>query len=84
MNTGLPPGPIYVSTRNTLNAVLNPDCGTSSGMPGKDGYIFFCANSDFSGTHVFAKTLSQHNENAKAFHKALTKRLQEKKAAAKS
>lgn len=84
-NVGLPPGPIYVPTRNTLNAVLNPDCGTASGMPGKDGYIFFCANSDFSGTHVFAKTLSQHNENAKAFHKALTKRLEErKKAAAKS
>lgn len=78
---GLPPGPIYVPTKNSLNAVLNPDCGTASGMPGADGNIFFCANSDFSGTHVFAKTLSAHNQNAKAFHKALTKRLEERKKA---
>lgn len=82
-HAGLPPGPIYVPTRNSLNAVLNPDCATSSGMPGGDGNIFFCANPDFSGTHVFAKTLKQHNENAKAFHKALTKRLAERKKAAK-
>lgn len=79
---GLPPGPIYVPTRNTLNAVLNPDCGTASGRPGADGYIFFCANADFSGTHVFARTLSAHNANAKAFHKALTQRLAERNAKA--
>lgn len=65
---GLPPAPIYVPTRACLDAVLNPDPG--SPKPN----IFFCANPDFSGTHVFAATLAEHNRNANAFHKALTER----------
>lgn len=72
---GLPPGPICVPTKSCLNAVLNPDIA--------GGNIFFCANSDFSGTHVFASTLAEHNRNARAFQTELTRRRRAKAAASK-
>ena len=62
---GLPPGPIAVPTKACLNAVLNPD---------PHDYLFFCANADFSGTHAFASTLSEHMRNARAFQAALDRR----------
>ena len=68
--TGLPPGPICVPCRAALEAVLNPDYG---GAPGR-GNLYFCANADFSGTHVFARTLSEHNRNAAAYRRALSAR----------
>ena len=67
---GLPPGPICVPSRAALEAVLNPDYG---GAPGR-GNLFFCANPDFSGTHVFARTLSEHNRNAAAYRRSLASR----------
>jgi UPF0755 protein len=33
-----------------------------------------CAREDFSGYHNFAKTLSQHNRNAKKYRDALNER----------
>ena len=63
-HAGLPPGPIAVPTKANLDAVLNPE----------GNYLFFCANSDFSGTHLFARTYSEHQKNAKAYQKALDKR----------
>ena len=72
-HAGLPPGPICVPTRESLDAVLNPDYGASG--PGASGCnLYFCANPDFSGTHVFASTLSAHNANAAAFQRELTRR----------
>jgi len=65
-HAGLPPGPICVPTRECLEAVLNPDYG--------GGNLYFCANPDFSGTHVFARTLSEHNANARAFQAELNRR----------
>lgn len=70
-HAGLPPGPICVPGKASLEAVLNPDRG--------NGNLFFCANADFSGTHVFAKTLSEHNANARAFQAELTRRMRAKK-----
>lgn len=67
---GLPPGPICVPTRESLEAVLNPDYG--------GGNLYFCANPDFSGTHVFARTLSEHNANAAAFQSELNRRASRK------
>lgn len=61
---GLPPGPICTPTKACLEAVLNPDYG--------GGNKFFCASPEFNGTHRFARTLSEHNANAAAFHRALT------------
>ncbi len=59
---GLPPGPIYLPQYTTLDATLNAE---------NHNYMFFCAAPDNSGTHVFAETLSQHNENAANYHKWL-------------
>ncbi|MBQ9661345.1 MAG: endolytic transglycosylase MltG [Bacteroidales bacterium] len=69
-HAGLPPGPICVPTRAALEAVLNPDFGGTWGA----GNLYFCANADFSGTHVFARTLAEHNRNAQAFRAALDRR----------
>jgi len=60
--TGLPPGPICIPSLASINAVLNAE---------KHNYYYFCAKDDFSGYHVFAKTLSEHNRNAQAYHRAL-------------
>ena len=65
INKGLPPGPIKLTTKEYIDAVLNYE---------KHKYVYFCAKDDFSGYHVFAIKLSQHNRNAKKFQKALNKR----------
>ena len=74
IHTGLPPGPICVPTRAALEAVLNPDFGGTWGA----GNLYFCANPDFSGTHVFAKSLAEHNRNAQAFQAELNRRSRNK------
>jgi len=55
---GLPPGPIYMPSISSLEAVINSE---------KHEYIFFCAKADNSGIHAFAKNLTEHNKNAAAF-----------------
>ena len=65
INKGLPPGPIKLTTKEYIDAVLNYE---------KHKYIYFCAKDDFSGYHVFATKLSEHNKNAKKFQRALNKR----------
>lgn len=62
---GLPPGPIRVPSPQAIDAVLNAE---------NHSFIFFCANSDFSGTHVFARTLSEHNNNARKYRNVLQQR----------
>lgn len=66
---GLPPGPIAVPTKACLDAVLNPE----------GDYLYFCASSAFDGTHNFAKDLSGHMKNARAFQSELNKRSAAKK-----
>lgn len=65
MNKGLPPGPIRLSPKKYIDAVLNFE---------DHSYIYFCAKDDFSGYHEFAITLSEHNKNARKFQRALNKR----------
>jgi UPF0755 protein len=62
---GLPPGPIRIPEQRVIDAVLNYS---------KHDYLYFCAKDDFSGYHVFAKTLQQHNQNANAYRNALNRR----------
>ncbi|MDP4276291.1 MAG: endolytic transglycosylase MltG [Bacteroidota bacterium] len=64
-HTGLPPGPIRITSIRSIEAVLNAS---------RHSYIYMCAKSDFSGYHAFATTLSQHAKNAQAYHKALNER----------
>ena len=63
-NIGLPPGPIRVATIAGIESVLNY---------AKHNYIYMCAKEDFSGTHNFAVTLSEHNANARRYQEALNK-----------
>ena len=61
---GLPPGVICIPSISSLNAALNYE---------KHSYLYFCAKADFSGLHVFAKSLRQHNNNARRYQRALNK-----------
>lgn len=63
--SGLPPGPINIPEPTVIDAVLNYE---------DHDYIYMCAKADNSGTHAFAETLDQHNENARAFRQWLDKR----------
>lgn len=62
---GLPPGPIYLPSKASIDAVLNYE---------DHQYMFFCAREDFSGYHNFARTLDQHNLNAYKYRQALNRR----------
>ncbi len=62
---GLPPGPIAFPEISTIDAVLNYE---------KHKYLYMCAKDDFSGYHNFARTLSQHNQNAEKYRRALDKK----------
>lgn len=76
---GLPPGPICVPSKDCLEAVLNPDFGNGAKTAGASGCnLYFCANPDFSGTHVFARNLSEHSANARAFQAELNRRARAK------
>jgi UPF0755 protein len=70
INKGLPPGPICTPTLSSINAVLKNE---------KHPYYYFCANPDFSGTHLFAVTGEEHAQNAAAYHQALETRREERK-----
>lgn len=61
---GLPPGPICIPSKSSIDAVLNHN---------KHKYLYFCAKDDFSGYHAFARTLIEHNANAEKYRKALNK-----------
>ena len=63
-NRGLPPGPICIPSVSSIDAVLNFE---------EHRYIYFCAKDDFSGYHVFSKTLKQHNVNATKYQRALNR-----------
>jgi UPF0755 protein len=65
LNRGLPPGPICIPSIEAINGVLDFET---------HNYLFFCVKPDFSGYHNFAKTLSQHNKNARLYQQALNKR----------
>ena len=58
---GLPPGPIDTPTLTSIDAALEPDT--------KDGYLYFLAKGDGTGTTAFAKTLKEHQANVKKYIK---------------
>jgi UPF0755 protein len=56
LNEGLPPGPICMPERSTIDSVLNAN---------DHNYIFFCAKPGYEGGHVFAETMESHGQNAR-------------------
>jgi len=63
-NSGLPPGPICTPQPETIDIVLN--------APQTD-YLYFVANSDFSGTHIYTSNYADHLKYAKLFAEAQDK-----------
>jgi len=63
-NRGLPPGPIVIPSIAAIESILYYE---------DHKYLYFCARDDFSGYHVFAKTLQQHLQNARKYQSALSK-----------
>jgi len=63
-NLGLPPGPIAMPDISSIDAVLNAE---------KHNYFYMCASTTDIGKHKFAKTLSQHNKNARIYQNWLSK-----------
>lgn len=61
-HTGLPPGPICMPKKKSIEAVLNAE---------EHDYIYFCANPDMSGYSVFSKTLAEQNKIAVEYRKKL-------------
>ena len=64
INRGLPPAPICVPSIEAIDAVLNYT---------EHKYLYFCARPELDGRHNFARTLKEHNANAKKYAKAIEK-----------
>lgn len=63
-NTGLPPGLIAMPDISSIDAVLSYE---------KHDYFYFAADVEKPGYHKFAKTLAQHNRNARAYQNWVNK-----------
>lgn len=62
---GLPPGLIAMPDISAIDAVLNYQ---------KHNYFFFAVNVEKPGFHKFAETITQHNQNARDYHRYLNRK----------
>ncbi len=60
---GLPPGPVTNPTFSSVEAVVNP---------AQHNYMFFVAQGD--GSHTFTRTLREHVNASRAFHRKMRER----------
>ncbi|HRN93391.1 MAG: endolytic transglycosylase MltG [Chitinophagales bacterium] len=61
-NAGLPPGPICMPRKKSIDAVLNAE---------QHQYLYFCANPDMSGYSIFSKTYEEQMKVAAKYRKKL-------------
>lgn len=57
-NAGIPPGPICITDKSSVDAVLNPE---------QNNYIFMAADPDKFGFHRFTASDAEHAKNAKDY-----------------
>ena len=60
---GLPPGPIAAPGRQALEAVFKP---------ADVSYLYFVSRND--GTHVFSRTLTEHNRNVRRYQRPYSRK----------
>jgi len=58
VHKGLTPTPISMPGAAAINAVMHPK---------EEGYIFFVAKADGTGSHYFSKTLKEHNQAVRKY-----------------
>jgi len=63
-NAGLPPGPIYMPSIKSIDAVLNP---------AEHEYLYMCAKPGYNSEHAFAETDIEHARNANKYRAWLNK-----------
>lgn len=61
-NAGLPPGPIRIPEKATMQRILTAPAHT---------YIYMCAQPGGTGRHNFASTYAEHQTNARAYRRYL-------------
>ena len=59
---GLPPGPVCMPRKKSIDAVLNPE---------DNEYLYFCANPDMSGYSIFSKSYEDQTRAAIMYRKKL-------------
>lgn len=64
MKKGLPPGPINLPSKASIDAVLNYE---------KHDCFFFCANPELNGFHLFSKNFDEHLQIGRKYWKSLDK-----------
>lgn len=64
-NAGIPPGPICITDKNSVDAVLNAE---------KNNYIFMAADPDRFGYHRFTASDAEHAKNARDYQTWLNSR----------
>lgn len=61
-NAGIPPGPICITDKSSVDAVLNPE---------RNNYIFMAADPDKFGFHRFTASDTEHAKNARDYQEWL-------------
>ena len=64
MYAGLPPGPVCMPRKKSIDAVLNYEA---------HNYLYFCANPDMSGYSIFSKTYEEQMDVAAKYQRTLNK-----------